>query len=109
MRGQPQGGIMVLDVSDPSEPDLLGRPFDAKPGESSRELRVWRSHDVLIVLNTNCGVGPALHHCTQSSISNIRFYDIAGANAKRPKLLSQFTSTRTSSSSGRTRRTPTGR
>ena len=87
--GQPQGGIMVLDISDPSEPDLLGRPFDAKPGESSRELRVWRSHDVLIVLNTNCGVGPALHHCTQSSISNIRFYDIAGANAKRPKLLSE--------------------
>ena len=30
--GQPQGGIMVVDISDPSEPDLLGRPFDAEPG-----------------------------------------------------------------------------
>jgi hypothetical protein len=88
--GQPQGGIMVVDVSDPSEPALLGRPIDPKPGESTRELRVWRSQHVLIVLNTNCGVGPALHHCTQSSISNIRFYDVAGANAKRPKLLSEF-------------------
>ena len=88
--GQPQGGIMVVDVSRPSRPRLLGPPLDAKAGESSRELRVWRSQDVLIVLNTNCGVGPDLHHCTQSSISNMRFYDIAGRNAKRPRLLNQF-------------------
>ena len=88
--GQPHGGVMVVDVSKPSKPRLLGRPFDANPGESSRELRVWRSQDVLIVLNTNCGVGPTLHHCTQPSISNIRFYDIARRNAARPRLLSQF-------------------
>src|SRR5918999_4547908 len=62
----------------------------AKPGESSRELRVWKSQDVLIVLNTNCGVGPTLHHCTRPSISNIRFYDIAGENAAAPKRISQF-------------------
>ena len=60
----PHGGVMVVDISDPSDPTLLGPPFDAKPGESSRELRVWRSQDILIVLNTNCGVGDALHHCT---------------------------------------------
>ena len=88
--GQPQGGIMVVDISDPSDPTLQGPPFDAKPGESSRELRVWRSQDVLVVLNTNCGVGPTLHHCTRPSISNMRFYDIAGANASAPKLLNQF-------------------
>jgi len=89
-QGQPQGGLMVVDVSKPSRPRLLGTPLDPKPGESTRELRVWQSQDVLIVLNTNCGVGPTLHHCTQTSISNIRFYDIAGRNAKRPRLLSQF-------------------
>ncbi len=89
--GQPQGGIMVVDISRASRPKLLNRrPFDAKPGESSRELRVWRSQDVLIVLNTNCGVGDLLHHCTQPSISNIRFYDISGRNAKHPRLLNQF-------------------
>ena len=38
------------------------------------------------MLNTNCGVGPTLHHCTQPSISNIRFYDIGGRNARAPKL-----------------------
>ena len=88
--GMPQGGVMVVDISDPSDPTLLGPPFDAKPGESSRELRVWRSQDILIVLNTNCGVGDQLHHCTQPSISNIRFYDISGAHATDPQLLNQF-------------------
>jgi hypothetical protein len=88
--GMPHGGVMIVDISDPSDPELLGPPFDAKPGESSRELRVWRSQDILIVLNTNCGVGDQLHHCTQPSISNFRFYDISGANATDPQLLRQF-------------------
>ena len=44
--GMPHGGIMVVDISDPSDPNLLGPPLDAKPGESSRELRVWRSQDI---------------------------------------------------------------
>jgi len=88
--GTPHGGVMVVDISDPSAPRLVGPPFDAKAGESTRELRVWRSQNILIVLNTNCGVGPTLHHCTQPSISNIRFYDISGANASHPGLLNQF-------------------
>jgi len=45
---------------------------------------------VLIVLNTNCGVGATLHHCTRPSISNMRFYDVAGANAAHPQLLHQL-------------------
>ncbi|MGH2799098.1 MAG: hypothetical protein ACRDM0_15820, partial [Thermoleophilaceae bacterium] len=88
--GMPHGGVMVVDISDPADPTLLGPPFDANPGESSRELRVWKSQDILIVLNTNCGVGDALHHCTQPSISNFRFYDISGSNATDPQLLTQF-------------------
>jgi hypothetical protein len=86
----PHGGVMIVDISDPSSPTLLGPPFDARAGESSRELRVWTSQEILIVLNTNCGVGDALHHCTQPSISNFRFYDISGANATDPQLLNQF-------------------
>jgi hypothetical protein len=88
--GMPHGGVMVVDISEPSDPNLLGPPFDAKAGESSRELRVWKSQDILIVLNTNCGVGDTLHHCTQPSISNFRFYDISGSNASDPQLLTQF-------------------
>ena len=78
-------------------------------GESTRELRVWQSQNVLIVLNTNCGKGDKLHHCTTDSISNIRFYDIAGRNAKAPRLCTTSRSTPTSSSCGRTRRTRSGR
>jgi hypothetical protein len=89
--GMPHGGIMIVDTSDPSDPTLLTEePIDANPGESSRELRVWRSQDVLIVLNTNCGAGDTLHHCTAPSISNFRFYDISGANATDPELLTQL-------------------
>jgi hypothetical protein len=88
--GMPHGGILVVDISDPSGPTVVAGPLDAHPGESSRELRVWNSQDILIVLNTNCGVGPTLHHCTQPSISNVRFYDISGANATDPQLLTEF-------------------
>jgi hypothetical protein len=84
------GGVMVVDVSDPSDPTLLGPPVDARPGESTRELRVWHSQEILIVLNTNCGVGPELHHCTRPSVNSFRFYDISGANARSPKLLYQL-------------------
>src|ERR687891_2053302 len=91
--GQPQGGIMVVDISRPRRPELLTEtPIDAKPGESSRELRVWRSQDILIVLNTNCGAGPRLHHCslTDPEARNFRFYDISGQNARRPRLITQM-------------------
>ena len=86
----PHGGILVVDISKPHKPRVVAGPLDARPGESSRELRVWRSQDILIVLNTNCGVGDALHHCTQPSVSNFRFYDISGANATDPELVNQF-------------------
>ena len=37
----PHGGIMIVDVSDLSNPTLItDEPIDANPGESSRELRV---------------------------------------------------------------------
>jgi hypothetical protein len=88
--GMPHGGIMIVDISEPSDPNLVAGPLDAAAGESSRELRVWRSQDILIVLNTNCGVGDTLHHCTQPSISNFRFYDISGDNAADPELIRQF-------------------
>jgi hypothetical protein len=86
----PHGGIMVVDISNPGELDLLGKPLYPRAGESTRELRVWKSQDILIVLNTNCGVGDTLHHCTLPSISNIRFYDISGENARQPQQISQF-------------------
>src|ERR687897_898271 len=54
--GEDRSGIMVVDISDPANPqvvNVIGPPRTANPGESSRELRVWGSQDILIVLHTN--------------------------------------------------------
>jgi hypothetical protein len=90
--GMPHGGIMVLDIENPRRPELLTEePLYAAPGESSRELRVWDSQDILIVLNTNCGVGGGLHHCNAPSVSSVRFYDVGGRrDAETPRLVSEF-------------------
>jgi hypothetical protein len=90
--GMPHGGVMIVDISEPEELDLLTETpiLNPAPGESTRELRVWRSQDVLVVLNTNCGVGDALHHCTAPTVPSIRFYDIRGENATDPQLLTEL-------------------
>jgi hypothetical protein len=86
------GGIAIVDISDPADPTVaaeMGPPNEGNGGESSRELRVWRSQDILIVLRTNCGAGNA-HICQVPSTNNFRFYDISGDNATDPKLIRQF-------------------
>ena len=83
-------GVMVVDVADPSKPKIakeMAAPLEGNQSESSRELRVWKSQDILMVLHTNCG---EIHACTPSSKNSFRFYDISGANAADPKLILQF-------------------
>ena len=84
-------GIMVVDISNPASPTTvreIGPPLEGNPGESSRELRVWKSQDILIVLHTNCG---QIHACgATSSVNSFRFYDISGENATNPKLILQM-------------------
>jgi len=84
-------GIMVVDISNPAQPTIareIGPPLEGNQGESSRELRVWKSQDILIVLHTNCG---QIHACGSASSQNgFRFYDISGENAANPKLILEF-------------------
>jgi hypothetical protein len=85
-------GVFIVDAQDPAHPvnaKELGLPFEGNPGESSRELRVWRSQDVLIVLHTNCG-GNGAHQCGARNVSSMRFYDISGDKAANPDLLYQL-------------------
>src|SRR3954466_8056201 len=86
-------GVFVVDAGDPAHPHIvneMGPPFEGLSGESSRELRVWRSHNVLIVIHTNCG-GNGAHQCSVNSRSRMRFYDIGGENGANPQLLFENT------------------
>jgi len=90
--GEEYSGIMVVDISDPTDPEVvnvMGPPDTANPGESSRELRVWQSQDILIVLHTNCG-GAGAHNCDTPSQNNFKFFDISGDNATDPELIVQL-------------------
>ncbi|RKQ90262.1 LVIVD repeat-containing protein [Solirubrobacter pauli] len=92
-QGRDNAGIKIIDASNPARPVEAGEmlpPLEGNKQESSRELRVWRSQDVLIVLHTNCG-GQSAHLCEQPSKSSMRFYDIKGKHAADPQLLHQNT------------------
>ncbi len=85
-------GIMVVDISDPTDPTVvnqIGPPDEGNPGESSRELRIWNSQEILIVLHTNCG-GAGAHNCGAPSVNDFRFYDISGENAADPQPILTF-------------------
>lgn len=92
----PNAGVMVVDVSDPSDPEVAGQigpPHEGLPGETSRELRVWRDEDALIVLNLASNCSPLIHACspTQAAMDdNYRFYDISGDNAGTPEFVSEY-------------------
>lgn len=85
-------GILIVDISDPSSPEIVRQmepPSEGNPGESSRELRVWKSQEILIVLHTNCSA--LIHYCSQPSpVTDFRFYDISGDNAADPQLILEF-------------------
>lgn len=91
-------GVLVVDVSDPSAPEVvheIGPPNEANVGESSRELRILPQQGLLLVLNHACS--ELIHRCAAPSQtgrsvlpSNIRFYDIAGENAAAPKSVSTY-------------------
>lgn len=91
-------GVLVVDVSNPARPTVvheIGMPEQANVGESSRELRILPDQNLLLVLNHGCS--EAIHRCASPSLtgmsqvrSNIRFYDISGPNAARPRLVSTY-------------------
>jgi hypothetical protein len=91
----PHAGVLVVDVSEPSRPHVvkeIGRPNEANPAESSRELRIWPEQNLLIVMNFQCDdIG---HACLGSAVGSVeptfRFYDIAGSHAADPQLVATY-------------------
>ena len=96
--GQPHhrnAGILVVDASKPAAPQVVHEittPDAGAVGETSRELRVWPQQNLLIVLNFSCS--EILHACVNGNTTNnksrITFFDIAGENAAKPKLVATY-------------------
>ena len=99
----PDSGVLIVNVHDPASPQVVGTitvPDEGKPSESSRELRIMPQQNLLLVLNHGCS--ELIHACANATqagknlaTSNIKFYDISGANAAAPKLVSTYTPSRT--------------
>lgn len=93
----PDAGVLVVDISNPMSPQVvyqIGPPAEGNLGQTSRELRVWPEQELLLVLNFDCS--PELHDCAQPPPPpNISFYDISGANAPAPQLMTLHSLDRT--------------
>ena len=87
-------GVLVVDIGNPSQPhvvDEIGPPLEGNVRETSRELRVWPQQQLLIVSNFRCS--NFYHACPPpppTPAPNFRFYDISGANAAHPQLVSTY-------------------
>ena len=92
----PNTGVLVVDVSKPSKPEVvheIGPPNEGNVGETSRELRVWPEKDLLIVQNLRSNCSFIIHACSptqQVGPDNFRFYDISKKNAASPKLVAEY-------------------
>ena len=87
-------GVKVVDVSDPSKPEVVGsiaKPHQNNEGETARELRIWPEKNLLIVMNLGSNCASYLHGCSPRAVAdNFRFYDISGSNAANPKFVSEY-------------------
>ena len=92
----PKGGIAVVDISRPARPRRVATvslPDTGEPGLSSRELRVWPQQGLLIVLHFACEIPQTC--LDYGAPPDVRFYDVRGARAARPKLLHKYVPSRT--------------
>jgi len=87
-----RAGVLVLNIKDPRDPTVVGRigaPHEAKPSQTSRELRVWPRKKLLMVMNFRCST--LIHSCVDGpDVWNIKFYDLGHGNAADPKLVSTY-------------------
>lgn len=90
--GHRRPGVLVVDISKPSSPDVVGeidQPFEGLPSQTSRELRVWPRKRLLMVMNFACST--LIHSCVPGDdVWDISFYDLSGDNARHPRLISRY-------------------
>ncbi|MGH9251825.1 MAG: hypothetical protein ACRD0W_20250, partial [Acidimicrobiales bacterium] len=75
----PNPGVLVVDASDPSAPQVvneIGPPYAGNVSETTRELRVWPGKNLLIVESFACS--SVIHSCVAGPvIPRFRFFDIS--------------------------------
>jgi hypothetical protein len=89
-------GVLVVNIRDPSSPQVVGQigpPLHGIPGETSRELRVWPQQRLLLVLSMRCDV--PTHGCSGASVEpTVRLYDLTGNRAAAPELVATYSPSR---------------
>lgn len=95
-----RSGVQIVDIKDPAQPTVVGEialtSVDPRLalGYTSRELRVWPQQNLLIVIYFGCS--SILHACASAQdagaqpFQEIAFFDISGANAAAPRLVSLY-------------------
>src|SRR5260370_23329974 len=97
----PHPGILILDIEDPTNPTVVGEipaPLNAATppapvGITSRELRVWPQHKLLITMNFRCSSG--IHACPRGNDTifpfDIKFFSLK--DPVNPQFISHFVPT----------------
>src|SRR6266568_3686250 len=89
-------GILILNISDPSQPDIVGEigpPFAGNVGITTRELRVWPQQKLLMVMTFRCS--HVIHDCAAGNDKqfpfNIEFFDLS--DPVHPRFIKSYVPT----------------
>ena len=89
-------GVLILDAKDPASPTVVGEigpPQEGNVGITSRELRVWPSQKLLMVMNFRCS--HVIHACPPGNDTtfpfNINFFSLK--DPAHPQFIESYTPT----------------
>jgi len=92
----PHPGILIVDASDASDPEVVGEigpPHAGQIGITTRELRVWPREKLLMVMTFRCS--SAIHDCPPGDDTafpfDIKFFDIS--DPVHPEFISSYVPT----------------
>ena len=89
-------GILILNIADPSQPDIVGEigpPFAGNVGITTRELRVWPQQKLLMVMTFRCS--HVIHACPAGNDTqfpfNFEFFDLT--DPVHPRFIESYVPT----------------
>jgi hypothetical protein len=92
----PHAGIQIVDVGDPTAPEVVGEigpPHAAQVGITTRELRVWPEEKLLMVMTFRCS--SVIHDCPPGNDTtfpfDIKFFDLS--DPLHPEFISSYVPT----------------